>query len=143
MRFRVALVLALFSSVSVAAEWLALTEEGATIQQLLDSSSVVPVGGSSRNIKAWIKFKYTTARKVPPGGENAGKDYFEALTLYHINCDSRTIGTVQQILYAKNGEVLHTSSSAFPAMEDVAPETMGESALDSACLLHELKTIKP
>jgi hypothetical protein len=143
MAIRIALVFALFSSAAAAADWLTLTDAGAPTTLLLDKDSVVPISGTPK-IKAWVRYIHTARpQKVGGSSANAAKEYTESLTLYHINCGERTQGVAQSILYAKSGEVLDSGTNTFVQMNDVAPDTLGEEALESACELHKIKTAKP
>jgi hypothetical protein len=126
--------LSLLMVTASAADWkLAASSEKAWF--FVDTTSIVK---QAKYRKAWVMWTATTAEaeRQPKFGESPPAKSSKAL--YYFDCSSRRSTTVQGTNYsgeAGAGDVLHNYQARFTEsmLEDVAPDTVGESLLTFAC----------
>jgi hypothetical protein len=128
----VAIALLFCSTAASASDWHTLEEtEKNTIQ--IDRDSIVPAGGGLK--KAWIMVSHvenqsTTGYPV--------LIYKSTMQLSLLNCEERTMDSLQEILYSdefRGGKIVR--SEAYPRQSlrlvDVVPGSVGEDWLNYAC----------
>ena len=87
--------------------------------RFIDVYNILPQGG-----KVWV-------RVVAPKGKAA--PYTKSMTYYQFDCTGNRIGTASIVLYNQKGDTTYNWSSAFPNMDPVTPDSMGEHLLNAAC----------
>lgn len=86
-------------------------------------------------LKGWERWQYSQ-----PARDSDGKSYVSAMVQLYYDCDGRRRKVLQRINYARNGSVVSSwrLSEYEQEWSDVAPDSIGEGALDEVCMLFGL-----
>lgn len=82
---------------------------------------------------SWYKLEYKKVKinKTILGVEQKIK---KALTLHEYDCKNKMIGTLAEILYSENGEVINSKDyGKYSTLEHVIPDSLGEMLLLKFC----------
>lgn len=128
-------VLIMFLSANtLAANWI---QTGKTKQDTvwLDLDSIADAGVNGKYYKkAWVKYKIYN--DVVKDNLTIG-DY--TMLLYHIDCFNKKMGNAMILNYKNNNLYGNTQSFNFPNMDDVVPDTVGETIFNRVCESKEHK----
>jgi hypothetical protein len=103
--------------------WLVLAQGEPTVE--LDTTTVTK--GADGFPRVWLRITFTTPRGA------ADKQYVSMKWRVDFNCKKRQDKIVELIQYAASGDVVADEASSFAAWTEVAPETVGEGALNGFC----------
>lgn len=127
------ILLALLPCVGNASDWVSVGTS-ANVEMFLDLESVSRVDGAHH--KAWARYDYYSPQKTV---EFNPKQYMSIKELDYFQCAEKQSAIAQVIMYAGtkgSGETVGSRSYS-PSMlnyEEVAPDSLGEVLLKSACL---------
>ncbi len=129
------LTFCMMSQVQAANDWIHIAS-GSEHKILLNVRSVQETQHlGTTYVQAWVKA--TINNDLTQDGMALG-DY--VMTLYRVDCNAKTYGTVSETKYKKAGRVFgQTYAPHYVEMEHVIPDTIAEFIVDTACLANEIK----
>lgn len=96
----------------------------------VDTTTIETV--DSTTVRAWIKITAT-----PTSHLIAGKKFASAMIQLLTKCDARQIATISSTYYNVAGTVINSSSSQYPELQSVQPESNGEAWYEMICFVAE------
>lgn len=122
---------------SEAAEWLKITSQDGVSYYIY--SNVYSVTGEEYSYKAWIKTTYDTPAARAAAQKRGKYKYvpYERKTLYVFSYDWSKIDFIQVAIYRKNGDIIDSHSFDYVDMQDIIPESFGETFAESAKSLYQ------
>lgn len=125
------LLIAIISSTNTnAAQWIKINETETGLLEIdADSLQYVDIENPSRIFKGWSKL---TLYKDSPKDQLKVGDY--AKGLQHFDCLNKQIKYIASISYS-NEKVVDSIYHKNPEFQDVIPETVGETIINSVCTL--------
>lgn len=132
-------ILALFIIINLftntnAAHWVKINEvEMGLLEIDIDSLQYIDIENPSRIFKGWSKL--TLYKDLPEDGLKTGDN---AKSLQYYDCLNKQIKYVSYISYNEKG-VVESIQHKNPEFQDVIPESVGETILNSVCKIWEMK----